>query len=75
VQESFIFAPRLADVSFTLISSGEKRHVTFTIYYTEGLEGYYEATLSQGGTDMVSGTARANKGDATVTWTAKRISQ
>ncbi len=50
----------------------QNNEVTFTIYYEGGLEGYYKATLGKNGEDMVGGTARANKGGATVAWTAKR---
>jgi hypothetical protein len=53
----------------------DARGVAFTIYYSGGLEGYYEATLSENGTDMISGSARANKGGPTVSWSARRISQ
>jgi hypothetical protein len=53
----------------------ENNSVSFTIYYSDGLEGYYKATLGKNGVDMVGGTARANKGGATVSWSAKRVSR
>jgi hypothetical protein len=48
--------------------------LSFTIYYSDGLEGYYKATLSNDGKSMVGGTAQSNKGGATVSWTAKKVS-
>ncbi len=54
--------------------ASEEDYVTFTIYYSEGLEGYYKAKLSKNGTFMLDGTARANKGGPQVSWEAKRIS-
>jgi hypothetical protein len=51
------------------------RGVAFTIYYSDSLEGHYEATLSENGTDMIDGTARDNKGGPTVSWSARRVSQ
>lgn len=53
----------------------ENNGVTLTIYYSEGLEGYYRATLSNNGNLMFDGTAKANKGGTTVSWSAKRVSR
>ncbi len=53
----------------------DRGNVTFTIYYSDSLEGYYKGRLSNDYDDMVDGTARANKGGPTVSWTAKRISR
>lgn len=53
----------------------ENNTVTFTIYYSEGLEGYYKATLGKNGVDMVGGTAKSNKGGATVSWSAKKVTR
>lgn len=53
----------------------ENNQVSFTIYYADGLEGYYKATLGKNGVDMVGGTAKSNKGGPMVSWSAKRHSR
>lgn len=53
----------------------ENNSVTLTIYYSDGLEGYYRATLGKNGVDMFNGTAQSNKGGATVSWSAKKTSR
>lgn len=62
-------------VDGNVVYSGTRGNVTFTIYYSDNLEGYYEARLGDKFNDMFDGTARSNKGGPEVLWTAKRISR
>ncbi len=46
--------------------------VYIAIAYSEGLTGSYNADLANGGTRMVNGKARSNKGGGTVDWNATK---